>query len=86
MNWIEMQEHLSKTMSTKDMSLQKITQKLDDLNNMHGRGEISEEEYMELAADLEREHFINRELDDLQGKAALAQLLDWAKTGISMIT
>ena len=46
MNWIEMQEHLSKAMSTKDMSLQKITQQLDDLNNMHGRGEISEEEYM----------------------------------------
>jgi len=86
MNWIEMQEHLSKAMSTKDMSLQKITQQLDDLNNMYGRGEISEEEYMELAADLEREHFINRELDDLQGKAALAQLFDWAKTGISMIT
>jgi hypothetical protein len=86
MNWIEMQEHLSKSMSTKDMRLQKIAQKLDDINNMHGRGEISEEEYMELAADLEREHFINDKIDDLEGKAALAQLFDWAKSGISMIT
>jgi hypothetical protein len=86
MNWIEMQEHLSKSMSTKDMRLQKIAQKLDDLNNMHGKGEITEEEYMELAADLEREHFINDKIDDLEGKAALAQLFDWAKSGISMIT
>lgn len=86
MNWMEMQEHLSKTMATKDMRLQKIAQKLDELNNMHGRGEISEEEYMELAADLEREHFINDKIDDLEGKAALAQLFDWAKSGISMIT
>ena len=85
MNWIEMQEHISKSMSTKDMSLQKVAQKLDDLNNMHGKGEISEEEFMELAADLEREHFIDVELDDLEGKAALAQLFDWAKTGISMV-
>jgi len=86
MNWVEMQEHLSKSMSTKDMRLQKIAQKLDDLNNMHGKGEITEEEYMELAADLEREHFINGKIDDLEGKAALAQLFDWAKSGISMIT
>jgi hypothetical protein len=86
MNWMEMQEHLSKTMATKDMRLQKIAQKLDDLNNMHGKGEITEEEYMELAADLEREHFINDKIDDLEGKAALAQLFDWAKSGISMIT
>jgi hypothetical protein len=85
MNWIEMQEHISKSMSTKDMRLQKVAQKLDDLNNMHGKGEISEEEFMELAADLEREHFIDVELDDLEGKAALAQLFDWAKTGISMV-
>ena len=86
MNWMEMSEHLNKTMVTKDMSLQKIAQKLDDLNNMYGKGEVTEEEYMELAADLEKEEFINKEVDDLEGKAALAQLFDWAKTGLSMIT
>jgi len=86
MNWMEMQEHLSKAMSTKDMSLQEVAQKLDDLNNMYGKGEVTEEEYMELAADLEREHFINKKIVDLEGKAALAQLFDWAKTGLSMIT
>ena len=86
MNWMEMSEHLNKAMVTKDMDLQKIAQKLDELNNMYGRGEISEEEYMELATDLEKEQFINKELVDLEGKASLAQLFDWAKTGLSMIT
>jgi len=86
MNWMEMSEHLNKVMVTKDLKLQEIAQKLDDLNNMHGRGEITEEEYMELAADLEREHLINAKIIDLNEKTALAQLFDWAKTGISMIT
>ena len=86
MNWMEMSEHLNKAMATKDMSLQEVAQKLDDLNNMWGQGEITEEEYMELAADLEREHFIDRKVVDLEGKAALAQLFDWAKSGITMIT
>lgn len=68
-----------------DAVLKEVAVKLEELAQMLEAKDISEDEYKELMADIEREQFINAECKDLEGKAALAQLFDWAKTGAGFI-
>jgi len=68
-----------------DDVLKEVAVKVEELNQLLEAKDISESEYKELMADIEREQFINAECKDLEGKAALAQLFDWAKTGAGFI-
>ena len=68
-----------------DAVLKEVAEKLEELAQMLEAKDISQDEYKELVADVEREQFIDAECKDLEGKAALAQIFDWAKTGASFI-
>ena len=68
-----------------DSMLKEIADQVDELNQLVKSKDITEAEYKELMSDLEHQQFIDAECKDLEGKAALAQLFDWAKTGASII-
>ena len=85
MKFEEVNMAISKIFATTDMVLQETATKVDEVMTMAQNGEVSESEAKDLLADIERENFINAEITDLKGKAALAQIFDWAKTGVSFL-
>jgi|TARA_R110000868_G_scaffold398757_1_gene672162 hypothetical protein len=85
MTLTEMYEVVKNIKAGDDAMLKEVAGKVDELTHLLEAKDISESEYKELMADVEREQFIDAECKDLEGKAAIAQVFNWTKTAASFL-